>query len=144
MREEPRIVVPDNNLEAFFPSVGTHMGAHRATLKLYLHALNKICLLGCGTKWGNVVPHMHEGVVSRRDVMGWPEPWRVLIHTPYNCTLLCPDCNLGLNGKSPPSREKVFAWMLRLHGEDFLRWLESLPFKSHPAKGLIEQARKVE
>lgn len=84
------------------------------------------------------MPHMHEGIYSRRDVMAWPEDWRVLIQTPYNCILLCRDCNLGLSGKAPPKRALVLEHMIRRHGISVVLWARSLPFKENPLAGLLQ------
>lgn len=83
------------------------------------------------------VPHMHEGIISRGDVMGWPKERRVLIHTPYNCVLICADCNLAGNGKYPPSREAVFEFKVARYGDDVYRWLRWLPFRVHPLRGWL-------
>jgi len=81
---------------------------------------------------------MHEGILSRRDVQGWPMEWRVLIMTPFNCILISREANLGLDGKSPPPRARVLAEHVHMYGPGVVRWLRSLPFKSHPLRGLLE------
>jgi len=119
--------------------VRANMSIHREALKTgYLVYRDTVCR-SCGELWNGSTPHMHEALLSRRDVQGWPLPWRVLINTPYNCVLLCRDCNLGLAGKCPPPRERVLTEHVHRYGMGVVRWLRSLPFKSHPLRGLLEQ-----
>ena len=132
-----RFVPQDKSLVNLFPEVGDHFGRHRARVKMWLLANTPWECPGCGDRMG--IAHMHEGIISRKQVTGWPEERRVLIHVPYNCVLLCPDCNLGLSGKSPPSREEVLEIKVERFGEqEVARWLRSLPYKVHPLRGWLE------
>lgn len=136
-RPDPVIWTPDApGLQGLFPDPGTPFSAHREKVKRYLLAIETHCM-GCGKRLPPI-PHMHEGIISRRDVMGWPKRWRVLCITVYSCTLLHPDCNWGLSGKSPPSREKVLRLKVHEYGVGVVVWLRSLPFKAHPLAGLLE------
>jgi hypothetical protein len=115
------------------PTLRVNLVEFRQKLKRKLVTRDIACR-GCRELWGfRVQPQMHEGIFSRNDVAGWPKPWRKLIHCELNCILLCADCNLGLSGKSPPVRTKVWIEQRGIYGEPLMReWLESLPFKIPP------------
>jgi len=134
----PDVWVPDA-LAPFFPEVGADMAAHRRTLKMDYLVYRDRCCRGCREPFLGRVAHMHEGILSKRDVQGWPREWRVLINVPYCCILLCRDCNLGLADKHPPPRARVLTEHVHMYGPGVVRWLRSLPFKSHPLRGLLEQ-----
>ena len=121
-----------------FPEEGDDFAAHRGRVKLWLLAHTSWECPGCGDWMG--ICHQHEGIISRSQVQGWPVERRVLIHTPYNCVLICPACNLGLDGKSPPSRAVVLRIKVERFGEaEIACWLRSLPFKVHPLRGWLEE-----
>lgn len=103
----------------------------RGALKVALLERDRVCL-GCNESLIGVIPHMHEGIISRAEVQGWPLAQRVLIYTEYNCVLLCPDCNLGLSGRHPPTRERVIEVQHHRYGLALALWLTSLPFKVLP------------
>ena len=136
-RVDPTIWVPIGL--GYFPRVGEDQPVHRRVLKLSLITRDKVCR-GCSAPLTREA-HMHEGIISRQDVRGWPKAWRVLIFSPYNAILLCRDCNLGLSGKNPPARAQVLAEQVHIYGLGVVRWLRSLPFKegSNPVKGLLAQ-----
>ena len=113
------------------PNEGDPIGLVRAALKLELLDRDLVCR-GCGEPFTSI-PHMHEGMISRGDVQGWPKDRRVLIFTEYNCILLCRDCNLSLNGKWPPSRERIISEQHALYGPPLIDWLRGLPWKVQPA-----------
>jgi hypothetical protein len=72
-------------------------------------------------------------------VMGWPKPWRVLIHCPFNSVLLC---DLHHETHREPAKEEIADWMYDSYGLDYLHWLESLPFKSaHPLQGWMRHTK---
>lgn len=120
------------------PIPGEPMGPWRARVKALLLRRDLVCR-GCEQPWEGITPHMHESLVTRGDVMGWPKEWRHLIANPMIAILLCPSCHLGLDGKIPPERTMVFAEHLGRYGRDLILHLRSLPFHpdSHPLKGLI-------
>jgi len=104
----------------------------RMGLKRHLMRRDKVCR-SCGGPFGNGI-HMHEGIFSRVQVVGWPRKWRVLIHCELNCVLLHPNCNLGRHGMSPPPREQVWNEHCEMYGSDvMMSWVSSLPFKYFPA-----------
>jgi len=129
--------VPDA-LAPFFPEVGADMAEHRCMLKMDYLVHRDRCCRACGEPFLGRVAHMHEGILSRRDVQGWPKEWRVLIMTPFNCILINREANLGLDGKSPPPRARVLAEHVHMYGPGVVHWLRSLPFKSHPLRGLLK------
>ena len=132
-----RFVPQDKSIRYLFPSPGDHFSWHRARVKMWLLANDPWECPGCGERMG--IAHMHEGLIYRSQVQGWPVERRVLIHVPYNCILICPDCNLGTGGKSAPSREEVLEIKVERFGEEQIaRWLRSLPFRSHPLRGWLE------
>jgi hypothetical protein len=123
--------IPPPELAYLFPREDDDFSGHRLAVKVYLLSRDKMCL-GCGEPL-LYSSHMHEGLISRAEVRGWPEARRVLVMTPFNCVLVCPACNLGLDGKIPPSREQAFEYLSGLYGrERVLAWLRSLPFKVPP------------
>ena len=134
----PDVWVPDA-LAPFFPEVGADMAAHRERLKMDCLLQRDRCCRGCHEPFLGRIAHMHEGILSRQNVRGWPREWRVLIMTPFNCILICGEANLGLGGKSPPPRARVLAEHVHMYGPGVVRWLRSLPFKSHPLRGLLKQ-----
>lgn len=116
--------------------------AWRRVLKMdYLIWRDRRCR-SCGD-WLRGEGHMHEGIYSRRDVMGWRRDLRVLIQTPYNNVMLCRDCNLGLAGKSPPDRWQVLEEHVARYGLGVLRWMRSLPFKSNPMQVALEEGGRM-
>ena len=120
------------------PPLSVDQSGHRAALKLKLLSRDVRCR-GCGCPWPEAsAVHMHEGIVSKRDVMGWKPELRGQINVEANCILLCHDCNLGLSGKHPPPRARVLAEHVHMYGPGVVRWLRSLPFKAHPLRGLLE------
>jgi len=121
------------------PPMSGSQSRHRMELKEQLLERDTHCR-GCGKPLVQPLIHMHEGLISRGDVQGWPRKMRGQINVELNCVLLCPECNLGNATHHSPSRERVFSEHLELYGEDVLRWLKSLPFKAHPLKGLIERS----
>jgi len=134
-RPWPQVVVPPGRNEALFPGGPVAFARWRAALKMFL--LSEIDMCWCGEAF-RAMPHMHEGIYSRRDVQGWPDEWKVLIQSIYNCILLCRDCNLGLNGKNPPARERVLHHMVDQYGLSVVQWCSSLPFKENPIDGLLQ------
>ena len=120
------------------PPLGKDQAAHREALKLKLLYRDVRCR-GCDCYWSEASAiHMHEGIVSKRDVMGWKLELRGQINIEANCILLCHDCNLGLSNKHAPPRARVLAEHVHMYGPGVVRWLRSLPFKSHPLRGLLE------
>ena len=137
MRSASAIFIPEGMTR---PPVTIDQGRHRKQLKADLLSRDRACR-GCGCKWSEATAiHMHEGIISKRDVQGWKPPAiRGQINIEANTILLCHDCNLGLHGKNPPPREQVLREQVHIYGLGVIRWLASLPFKSHPIRGLLEQ-----
>lgn len=61
----------------------------RYVLKLALWDDRDKACRSCGDEF-RAAPHMHEGIISRAEVSGWPKRWRILIHCELNCVLLHP------------------------------------------------------
>lgn len=77
---------------------------------------------------------VHEGVVSRGMVQGWPIKQRLLVHSPLNTIALCKDCH-----KYTPDRKVVFDWMIQEYGKELVLWyFENLPFKVNPIEYLLK------
>lgn len=71
---------------------------------------------------------IHEGIVTRGDVQGWPKPRRLLIFHEYNCFVLCMDCHKNWGEVFP--REKAWELSCERYGEQAVReWYENLPWK---------------
>jgi hypothetical protein len=131
-----RIYIPDWGL---WPKPAMNIGPFRARLKIYLRGRDKECA-GCGEPYG--IPHMHELFIPKSMVSGWvgyKRPYRVLINTVFNCGLLCSSCNLGQDGKSPPSQGDALRQQHLVYGDNLIKWMATLPFKVHPWKGWLEQ-----
>lgn len=122
-------------LAAAFPDIGDDVNAHRwERLFPFLRLRDRLCwVLSNGHGKGLYV---HEAV-RRSAVMGWAEPLRVLIHTPFNSILLCGE-HYGTAAEPPLS--KVADWMFQTYGLRYLEWLRALPFLpgTHPLKGFLE------
>ena len=128
----------DKSLRAYFPAVGDDLYGHRMRLKMYLMRTSPLECPSCGEI--PIIVHMHEGIISREETRGLDAEQKVLVHTPYNCILLCGSCNWGLDGKAPPAREQVLEWKCAQYGEEEIaRWLRSLPYKVHPLRGWLER-----
>lgn len=65
---------------------------------------------------------MHEGLVSRAEMMGWPKDLKLMMYNEFNCVLICHDCNIN----HPPKRETVFKEMRERYGAEFVKWYESI------------------
>lgn len=135
IRPEPRRFIPDQRkLDHLFPDVGDDVSAHRRKLQAYVHKRDGLCWAkDCMASLN--VNSMHEPL-RRSHAQGWPEPWRVLIFTPYNAINLC-----YLHHGTPyePPLIVVADWMLLQYGADYVQWLRSLPFhpEAHPLKGWL-------
>jgi len=68
---------------------------------------------------------VHEGIVTKGDVQGWPDSWKFLINNIYNCSYIHRHCHRH--------GEKEFYWHIKcqMFGEDSIkRWYYNLPFKN--------------
>lgn len=82
---------------------------------------------------------VHEGVVTRGMVQGWPIKQRLLAHNPLNCVALC-----KLHHKIAPSKQEVLDWMIQEYGKDLILWyFRGLPFKQFPRE-LDESLKRYE
>ena len=114
------------------PAIGEQTAQIRAHVKAQLFERDIFCR-GCGDLIQIANCHMHEGMISRGDVQGWPRERRHLIFSVYNCTLLCSACNTGMEGKSAPDRRLIFDEQFAIYGAPMIDWLIALPFKHRPA-----------
>lgn len=145
-RENPKIAIPtDPELRRLFPAVGADFAGHCAAVKAYLlRQRDGWCWVREHKQptWEKCSPaliaHKHEGPIRRSDVQGWPKPWRVIIHNPFNCVILGAAHH---STEHEPSREQIANWMLDYYGDPYVRWLASLPFKmgTNPMKGWLER-----
>jgi hypothetical protein len=119
-----------------FPDIGASVQEWRNTLQPFIYDRDGPCwVTGCD---GHNISYMHEAI-RRGAVMGWPKPWRVIIQNPFNCVILC---DLHHETHREPAPEEIADWMLDTYGNDYLLWLESLPFKSrHPLDGWMRRHR---
>lgn len=75
------------------------------------------------------IQDVHECVVTRGDVQGWPDEWNYLIFNLYNCAVVHRDCH--------KHGHKEFWWkyMCELWGkEDMKKWYYNLPFRVLPRR----------
>ena len=72
--------------------------------------------------------HLHEGILWRGEVQGFPFPTRNRVFADCNSFPLCEKCH-----KSPPPREWFFERACEKHGEaDVRRWYGSFNWKVPP------------
>jgi len=126
-------MVPDWMRE-FFPKAGTSLPKWRTDV-LIPHVLEREGVCWVEDCWKNP-SDVHEGVVTRGDVQGWANKYRVQVHVPINCIALCKECH-----KYAPSRKEVILWAIEYYGLWVLDWFEALPFTVNPIRGLIEEIR---
>jgi len=75
---------------------------------------------------------LHESLVTRGDVQGWPPEVRPAIFHEYNCIGLCAYHH---NTKYEPKAAEVFERKCEEHGQAaVVGWLESLPFVKRPGR----------
>lgn len=68
---------------------------------------------------------IHEALVTKGQVRGWPGPWKIIIINRYNCVLVHRACH------EHGDRESVWVHKCELFGEDeIIKWYDSLPFRS--------------
>lgn len=81
----------------------------------------------CCNVWGHLDTYdLHEGIVSRGDVQGWPFEKRGLIFHEYNCFVVCRECHT----EHKLSREDAWKLSCERYGEEAVReWYEGLPWK---------------
>jgi len=85
------------------------------------HGLCTVCgeLLDSGG-----VVDLHEALVTKGQVQGWPKSWRIIIINRYNCTLVHRSCH------EHGDRVSVWKHKCDLFGEEeLIRWYTSLPFR---------------
>lgn len=85
--------------------------------------------------------HLHHGVVSQNDIVGWQGAHRKRIDVAYNCFLVCDLCHLN---KPLPSREWFWKKAAERYGEPaVLEWYDLLPFKgprpNYATSGVIKE-----
>jgi len=73
---------------------------------------------------------MHEGLIKKGDVQGWPEEDRNLINHPINCVVLCHRCHMS-EGQTTQMTVWFVEYKLSMgwRVEDMLQWIDELPFK---------------
>jgi hypothetical protein len=73
---------------------------------------------------------MHEGLIKKGDVQGWPELDRYLINHQLNCVVICHRCHME-HGQTSEMTEWFIEHKIN-HGytiEQITAWIDSLPFK---------------
>lgn len=97
------------------------VGVRRAQLWHELTTIRGYKCEKCGGS--NLIFDLHEGIVSRGDVAGWPKEKRILIFHEYNCFIVCRDCHIF-------DRQWFWDKSCERHGEKEVRkWYEGLPWK---------------
>jgi hypothetical protein len=112
--------IPDGHL--MFPNAGSRVSEWRRELKYGLLWRDTHCR-ECGDALivGENI-HMHEGIVSRAQIMGLPKRTRIMFFNELNCVLLCGECNI----MSPPSKQKIWSQQLAMYDDILVRWYDSL------------------
>ena len=96
---------------------------------IFSHIRPRICMV-CRKSFGRF--DLHHGIVSRRDVQGWPKLRRCLIDVEMN---LIPLHHFPCHMNSPPSREAVWKYQVEFYGRELLeRWYYFLPWKAGPPR----------
>lgn len=102
---------------------------NKEELREKLFELQKGLCIDCGKLLDKEVVDIHEALVTKGNVQGWPKPWRIIIVNVYNCVLVHRSCH----GHS--DSELVWKHKCDLFGENEVRkWYDSLPFKKHPRR----------
>lgn len=122
----PREFPQDVYFPPGFPYPGAGLNETRAILLWDLMREQKGLCVGCGKPIQSSGPiSIHEAIVTRGDVQGWPRSWRVIIHNKYNCILVHQE-SCHKHG----DREKWWEYKISVYGEEEMkRWYYSLPFK---------------
>ena len=110
--------IPKNLL---FPPKGISISKWRRELKTGLLWRDTYCYCGKPLVRG-VNIDMHEGLISRAEIMGCPKELRLMMYNELNCVLICHDCNVG----GPPSRKQVWREQHERYGEELEKWYSSL------------------
>jgi len=102
----------------------------RQRLRIYLLD-ERGCICDCCGKIITGGVAVHEGLVTRAQVPGWPFPKRGLIFSELNCILLDNQHHLA----HPPSRQQVWVWQSERYGEEVLKtWYLGLFEKVTPER----------
>lgn len=112
--------VPDGDI--MFPNAGSRVSEWRRELKYGLLWRDTSCRQCDGALVIGENIHMHEGIVSRAQIMGMPKKVRIMFYNEINCVLICAECNLN----DPPSRQKIWTQQLAMYGDLLTRWYDSL------------------
>jgi len=68
---------------------------------------------------------LHEGLISKGDIQGWPKRWKVVIFNVMNCILVHRMCHI-----SWPNRDKIYTYKCNHFGKYRVdKWYYSLPLK---------------
>jgi len=95
---------------------------------LYGNVRPRLCLV-CNRAFAEF--HLHHGIVSRRDVMGWPKAKRFLIDVELNLIPLHGHCHLDKS----PTREACWEYQCSFYGSEIMNeWYNTLPFKVPPRR----------
>ena len=78
---------------------------------------------------------MHEALVKRSDVQGWPDEKKILIFCEENCVILCHRCHMEY-GQTSHMTEWFVDYRER-QGYDLKAWLRTLPFVVTPKLGYV-------
>ena len=95
---------------------------------IFSHIRPRVCMI-CGKSFSGF--DLHHGILSRRDVQGWPRLRRCLINVEMNLIPLHSVCHMD----RPPSREAAWEYQMEFYGRDLLdQWYYHLPFKIGPPR----------
>jgi len=86
----------------------------RSNLKRQLMFRDRYCLQ-CGVPLiEDVNIDMHEGIISRAEMMGLPDEKKEKLFNQYNCVLICHNCNVNF----PPKRKEVWDYLVSVYGKE--------------------------
>jgi hypothetical protein len=109
------------------------LSEHRKTLKYELLSRDEFCL-ACGVQLiQDVNIDLHEGLISKAQMMGLSIDKKIQLHAKENCINTCHYCNINC----PPTREKVWWTMCKWYGVDhMIAWYEQARslFKAPPPR----------
>lgn len=114
----------------YFPDVSSWIPDTRLELYQLLMVEQNLKCTVCGEYLApDELMDVHEAIVTRGDVQGWPKRWRSIIFCLGNCVVVHRHCH----GHS--DREKTWVYKCSIYGkEEMQRWYDNLPFKVHPRR----------
>lgn len=113
-----------------FPQPGAEYKKVQCDLAWDLEHLQDRKCFACGEPLlhGSMID-IHEAIVTKGDVQGWPNNWKIIIINKYNCVAVHRQCH------QHGMREQAWKAKCELFGkEEMEKWYYSLPWKIGPPR----------